>query len=415
MKTKFNWYLEPSSDEIRRVWRNGILTLDANVLLDLYRYHTQTRENLLTAIEGFGKRVWISNQSAREFIRNRKNVIASAERTFRDASKSLDELSSNIGGVIGNLRGFRLVPRSGLDILGEKILSAISESKEMVKSAQESHPNYLREDDILKRILKVFDGRVGEAFDEVDYAAAIVEAQRRMAEKIPPGYMDDDKDAERPYGDFMLWRQTLEFSKSSSSPIVYVTSEKKEDWWEVRSGKTMGPRIELMEEAFRYTGQRIIIYQTDSFLEVSSSQSGKEIDATALEEIREIGSRRIHRKLSDAAVRVRQYVQEADMLDNSGILEIELLRPVHMMTGSGAFDPHMDSVPEVNVEVISSPIGAPELQVRAATGTKYDFNVHMRSAEKGVHLPVGVYQVRYYANGWSGILESIGDVDEPTE
>lgn len=415
MKTRFDWYLEPSSEEIRRVWHKGVLTLDANVLLDLYRYHTQTRENLLAAIEGFGKRVWISDQSASEFIRNRKNVIASAERTFRDASKALDDLYSHIGGAIGNLRGYRLVPRSGLDILNEKILSAISESKEMVNAAQASHPNYLKTDDTLRRILKVFDGHIGEPFGAEEHDAAVVEAKRRIVEKIPPGYMDDGKDAERPYGDFILWNQILDFSKSSSSPVVFVTSEKKEDWWEIKSGKTVGPRIELMEEAYRYTGQRVIIYQTDLFLEVSANQSGKKIDATALEEIREIGNRRTHRKISDAAVRVRQYVEEAGILDNSGILEIELLRPVHMMTGSGAFDPHMDVIPELSVHIISSPAGAPEMQVRAATGTKYDFNVHMRSAEKDVYLPIGLYQVRYSANVWSTTLEGAQILGESTE
>lgn len=83
MKTNYEWYFDPSLAEIKQIWREGTLTVDANVLLDLYRYHAQTQENLLAAIEAFQQRVWISDQAAREFFRNRKAVIASAEKPFK--------------------------------------------------------------------------------------------------------------------------------------------------------------------------------------------------------------------------------------------------------------------------------------------------------------------------------------------
>jgi hypothetical protein len=66
-----------------------------------------------------------------------------------------------------------------------------------------------------------------------------------------------------------------------------------------------------------------------------------------------------------------------------------------MMTGSGRLEPHMVGVPEVRATVTSAPSGCPPLDVRRATGTTFDFNVHVRPIESGRTLPVGHYVVQY--------------------
>lgn len=90
MKNKFDWYFGPSAEEITTIWDTGILTIDANVLLDLYRYNEKTREDILKAMAFFGDRVWLSGQAAREFIRNRKAVIRSADKWLRPPFQSFE-------------------------------------------------------------------------------------------------------------------------------------------------------------------------------------------------------------------------------------------------------------------------------------------------------------------------------------
>ncbi|ADU67004.1 hypothetical protein Selin_2287 [Desulfurispirillum indicum S5] len=89
MKELFKWYFPLSDDEIRNIWKEGILTVDTNVLLDLYRYHEDTREALLAAINAFDGRAWISHQVAEEFFRNRNSVILSSNSAFNDAEKNM--------------------------------------------------------------------------------------------------------------------------------------------------------------------------------------------------------------------------------------------------------------------------------------------------------------------------------------
>jgi hypothetical protein len=67
----------------------------------------------------------------------------------------------------------------------------------------------------------------------------------------------------------------------------------------------------------------------------------------------------------------------------------------------------MDSIAEVKVSLLSAPEGAPAVNIHAATGTDFDFNVHIRSAEKGALLPIGRYEIRYAATGLKNIMRDL--------
>lgn len=407
MRSRFKWYLNPSKSELEEAWAKGTLSLDANVLLDLYRYHEKTQENLISAISSFKKRVWLSNQASEEFFRNRKAVIASAEKTFRETEVGLSDLRKSSEAAINSMKANRLIPRDGLDKLSEHFARGMADAASAIEASRLARPDYLSKDKILETLMNIFDGRVGDPPSAERLVELLKEGKRRHERKIPPGYMDDDKDGDRPYGDFLLWTETLEFAASSGKPLILVTSERKEDWWERHVGRRVGPRLELIREAFELSGQRIIIYQTDHFLEVFAGRSGSKISDDAVEEIREVGARQRVKRSQDVAVSVNQIVSVANIYSNTGFLEIDLLRPVAQFTGSGRLEPRMDSIAEVKVSLLSAPDGAPAVNIHAATGTDFDFNVHIRSAEKGALLPIGKYEIRYAATGLKNIMRDL--------
>jgi hypothetical protein len=393
MKSKFAWYFGTTSPDMERVWKSGVLTVDANVLLDLYRYHKATCDSILAAIEAFGARVWISHQAASEFLANRKRVIASSEKTFGDARAAVEELSKSVDSGLSKLRGFRLVPRPVLDELSKALSTAVGEARTQVGDASSNYPNYLRDDPILQRLLTIFDGRVGDEYTADRRAKLTQVADLRIKAKQPPGYMDEGKDGERKYGDFLLWSQIKDFAKAASAPLILVTSEQKEDWWERISGRTLGPRMELIQEFVEETGEQVFIYQTDHFLELHARRAGKSLKEDVVEEIREVSARRT--RAQQPAVDVEYLPHVATVDENLGTLEIELLREVKMMTASGHLDPEMIGVPEVRATVTSAPAGCPPVDVRGATGTTFDFNVHVRPLERDRMLPVGRYVIDY--------------------
>lgn len=117
--------------------------------------------------------------------------------------------------------------------------------------------------------------------------------QRGFPEKTPPGYMDFEKfkDSEHNLekrancGDLIIWKQVMDLSKAERSPIVFVTDDQKEDWWIKASGKTLGPRPELIQEFLEETDQQILIYKPELFLNLAKKQLHQKISSKSIEEI----------------------------------------------------------------------------------------------------------------------------------
>ena len=91
MKSKFSGYFKPKTEEIQSLWKDSTFVLDTNVLLNLYRYSDETREEFFRILEKIQERIWIPNQVGTEFFTNRLSVIDSQEKTYDDAIKSLEK------------------------------------------------------------------------------------------------------------------------------------------------------------------------------------------------------------------------------------------------------------------------------------------------------------------------------------
>lgn len=395
MKNKFDWYINPSAEELDAAWRNGILTVDTNVLLDLYRYHEDTRNSLIQSLQSFEGKKWLSYQAATEFFRNRTKVIISSEKAFKQAREETEKLNSSLDTAISQLKGNRIIPSALAAELEAAVRPLISKAQTSIDEAQKNYPQFLQDDPILSQLLTLFDDAVGNDFKEEDKKKIEELAEQRKQDKIPPGYLDDGKEGDRPYGDYYLWRQVIEHAKAEGCPVVLVTSERKEDWWEKISGKTTGPRSELLKEAKEFSGQRVLIYQTERFLEHALQRFQQPINETAIEEIRAVSA---WRSELEAAVKLHeQATSESTTLANTGTLSVELRRPVRNFTVSGHLDPNMHSVPKLSVRLLRAPDSLPTHKIRAGTGTTHDFNIHLVCGEPGTLLPIGSYVFGYDA------------------
>jgi hypothetical protein len=394
MRDLYNWYIGPNDDEVERIWSEGILTVDANVLLDLYRYHDHTREKLLDAIEHFSGRSWLASQAAEELVRNRKSVIASAAKTFSQAESNLEDLSKSAEKTVNRLRSYRLITREIVEALDEAVRNSVVSARESISESKSAYPNYFGADPIIGRIFALFNKSVGSPPSVEEMRARHTEAERRIENEIPPGYLDAEKEGDGAYGDYFLWQEVLSHAKDRGLPMILVTSERKDDWWEKHSGRTVGPRPELLREASVEAQQRILIYQTDSFLQRYSNRAGHSVDADVVEEIRKLSSERDY----IPAVSVHQDPTVSSLEYSEGFLAVRLSRPVYTATGSGALEPNMRESPKVWAELIDSPEDAPQTRISAGTGTNFDFNVHIKSSEYGVPLSIGSYTIRYRAS-----------------
>lgn len=224
MKNTFIWYFKPDNDEIDQIWKNGILTVDANVLLDLYRYHESTRNSLLESMQNHEGELWLSRQAAEEFFRNRHKVIISSHKTFKDAKDEIEKLRGSIESTVTQLKGNRIIPANVADQMLKEISPSIDKAQEEIDEAKKNHPDFLSNDSVLEKVASLFEGAIGDPFPDAQLPVITTEAEERKNKKIPPGYLDDNKDGDRPYGDYFLWRQILQYKgdRFIFSPYIHL-------------------------------------------------------------------------------------------------------------------------------------------------------------------------------------------------
>src|SRR5439155_25744789 len=82
----FEGYRTPAVDDYRHLLTSGLVVPDANVLLNLYRYNSQTQNDLLAVLERLEDKLWVPHQVLAEFWRNRESALRdrqdSAETTI---------------------------------------------------------------------------------------------------------------------------------------------------------------------------------------------------------------------------------------------------------------------------------------------------------------------------------------------
>ena len=280
MKNAIKEFIEPTSKEKQQLWEKAVFVFDTNVLLNLYRYSAKTRNSLLAAFESFKERVWIPYQVAYEYMRKRCEVIYETVQRYDQFKKEIDIFT---GKAIDTLRLTSVDEEvSELTRYLIKWLDSNKDRNLLVLSAEK--------DEILDKILTIFDGRVGNNIDAAELERIKEEGKGRYEKLIPPGYKDDKKkkgqeDDNNAYGDLIIWKQIIKYAKENGTGVVYVTHDQKEDWWNIVKGKTIGPRVELRKEFMKETGQEFHMYSMNSFISTYNKMNEVPIDKSAVDEV----------------------------------------------------------------------------------------------------------------------------------
>lgn len=270
LRDGFLEYATPSDADYREVLKNGLVVVDTNVLLNLYRYHPTTREDLFQILETLGPRLFIPHQVAAEFWNNR-------ETTIRDSTEGTTRLKAVLDGQrsqsIQELRAWAnrvALPPEPLDSLAESLRTAYEELAARVDEYSEEslRLNALstNEDPVLDRLVATLEGRVGPPMSPEELDEARAEAERRIENDEPPGYADSDKTGDARFGDYFLWREVLTEASARKVDLLLVTGDIKEDWWRREKGETRGPRLELSREFGNFVGGRFFMLRPANLL-----------------------------------------------------------------------------------------------------------------------------------------------------
>ncbi|MFI6959893.1 PIN-like domain-containing protein [Nocardia sp. NPDC050408] len=285
-RTEFASYYPPTDDDLQRFVTEGLVVLDTNAVLDLYRFTDTTREEYFDALGLLGERLWIPNRVGEEFYDRRTTVIRERQGIRAVIAEQVAEpVEAVVAAVAGHARRHGLdgdtaaAVREGVLAALEPVIREIEGTVGGVTIDPDAHPD---SDPILTQICELFDEKTGTAFDEKQSSAAQNQHKTRLAGHVPPGYCDSKKN-ERAIGDFLVWKQTINEATERKLPVLLVTNEKKEDWVFRDGGYTM-PRVELVREMKRTAGCDFHLIDVRTFLALAKEYLAAQISEAAVDE-----------------------------------------------------------------------------------------------------------------------------------
>lgn len=312
MRKMFHGYYQPTAEEFERLWSEGLLAPDNNVLIHLFRFMPKQREEVLAAFKSFGNRLWLPYQVANEFHQGWRSAESANRGAYSDLKKDLAKKKQEIEDLVRRFSRFDPWPEGSTMNQIPEFFDRLSKD---VDGATSNLPNA---DEVLAAISDLFEGKVAAQPEQKEIDARVKEAERRMQNKIPPGYMD-----KRP-GDYLIWAELKEKARTAKLPIIFVTDDRKEDWWLEQSGKTIGPRPELRQEFTADTGQMFYAYTPDRFLALLAERTKNLVSPETVMEMQRIQSRRL---TSASSLRIRSEIRELldDILLKPGANEEALM------------------------------------------------------------------------------------------
>lgn len=305
MRQDFPGYFDPTEDDIQSLWRDAVIALDSNVLLGLYRMPHDTRESLFGLLKMLRTRLWIPYHVLVEYHRNRLETMRSE---FQAAQMIEREFKESIRELKGVLTGKGVQERACWTDISEKMTDLNKSLDELLRIARSESRSYIApssKDIVLEFLEDLLPGRCGtrpasqSTVDEKQEQAAT-----RFSVKMGPGYLDTEKAGDmymfdgliydRQYGDYMVWRELLDYSsKNELKSVLLVTSDVKEDWWiETKSISGKRPQPELVMEMRRVGGvDRFWMYTLSDFVKKAAQYLDTKLTQRAITEVRQVESK----------------------------------------------------------------------------------------------------------------------------
>jgi hypothetical protein len=213
--------------------------------------------------------------------------------------KECTEIARHVKEVAGKIRGFarryQIDESRRNDLVDDVERLAISiESSLLGLSDYDLDEAAVRAgtDPVIRRFGELFDERIGHPLDSSNYEAAVKEADRRILNRVPPGYMDKDKKGEgdRRAGDYLVWHQLMIEARKHQRPVLFVCNEEKEDWIANHRGQSLGPRPELVFEFQKEVGTYFYMVNVPGFLLYARKFLGSAVSEKTLAEAKVLRS-----------------------------------------------------------------------------------------------------------------------------
>lgn len=294
-------------------YRDALIVLDTNILLDLYRYTPSARNQVLDALGLVADRLWLPHQVGLEFVRGRSKVIKDRMDDLKHAGTKvqnhLDSAWKNVAAAVKEVN--RLLDEYAADEAAQSALTQLinqADFQAMLKEWKQALLDRIKaltgqqdislsalaagSDSVLLRVSELFGSRVGKRPHPERVRKLVEEAiSYRFPNQIPPGFKDTGKNNATDLhvaGDFLLWEEVIARASTLPAPrlVLLVSRDTKEDWYQTDvPGQPDRPWPSLIDEMRTRADAALFITHPKDFYNGIRDHLRADIDTRTVEEI----------------------------------------------------------------------------------------------------------------------------------
>lgn len=288
--TDFGHYRVPDRTELKGALEQASVTIDANVMLDLYRGSDAYTSNMMVALKWLDNRLFVTHQAMREFWRNRTSVLEDRTKAKLDIERALGSANQTLRQAFRQWGNRTQTPDNDIAEIAKLLESFVDGSRELISTFHvDDTENYPApsEDPILQELESVLEGRVAVPLSAGEWAKRVAEGIRRHESGIAPGFKEKAADKEhlpeKVAGDYLVWSQACDIACESSTPLIVITRDQKEDWWWREKGAFLGPNRDLVEEFNGRSGGQVYLMTPQDFLRLFAELNHTELPEDAFD------------------------------------------------------------------------------------------------------------------------------------
>ncbi|WP_235838884.1 PIN-like domain-containing protein [Desulfosporosinus metallidurans] len=270
----------------KRLWSEAIISLDTSALVFLQECNVELAKCVMDTLLFVEKRIWISNHVAAvemsknfEYKGDRSGALGRLNKFHKTLDNSVTKMSEVFKSLSNELyeegHGLLADVVSSVD-MNEVFYDLLSDFNQRMDSSTKENREFL-----LSGLVQVFQKSICSKSSSILTDEELKNIQSigaaRYSDRIPPGYCDWDKDSNE-FGDLIVWQEIMKKSHLDKIPMLFITRDKKEDWFKIEHKEIIGVRDELINEA-KESGAEIFVIYFNDFVRMSSELVSKNVEA----------------------------------------------------------------------------------------------------------------------------------------
>ncbi|MEW5066357.1 PIN-like domain-containing protein [Bacillus subtilis] len=269
--------------EFKEIWENAIFVVDTNVLLNFYKYTSkEATQSLLRILKSLKEsdRLWVPYQVALEYFFNYESNMYKQKEGYLFLGEGLHKLKVEADKTLKRTQSdYPYINTNEFKFYIEQLAKLNNKLDQILKAELDKLPDTSEIKDDIKKLL---EGIIGEPYDQTKIDRIESEGNDRYKHDIPPGFKDKGNKKkegyriygnfryQKIYGDLILWNQMIDkvMDSDNPKPMIFITEEKKEDWWEKdEKDNIKRPHPLLVQEFINKTNQKFFMYRTERFVQ----------------------------------------------------------------------------------------------------------------------------------------------------